>query len=118
MHSTSETLLERLRQPSDELGWERFVSLYTPLLLTWATRLCPREQDAADLVQDVFVILVQKLPEFRYDPSRSFRGWLRTIVTNRWRDRQRRDKNGAAELDVATLAAPDELAEFDEREYR
>src|SRR5207247_788531 len=32
--------------------------------------------DAADLVQEVFKVLVRKLPEFTYDRDRTFRGWL------------------------------------------
>jgi RNA polymerase sigma-70 factor (ECF subfamily) len=49
-----------------------------------------QESDAADLVQEVFAVLVAKLPEFVYDRNKSFRGWLRTILSNKWRDRQRR----------------------------
>ena len=33
---------------------------------------------------------MRKLPEFAYDEKQSFRGWLRTILMNRWRNRQRR----------------------------
>jgi RNA polymerase sigma-70 factor (ECF subfamily) len=75
MNSTSVSLLERLRQPAAPEDWGRFVQLYTPLLYYWACRLGLQEQDAADLVQEVFTTLVQKLPEFAYEPDRSFRGW-------------------------------------------
>ncbi len=46
--------------------------------------------DAADLVQDVFIILVQKLPEFEYNERGRFRGWLWTVSRNCWRDKCRR----------------------------
>ena len=46
-----------------------------------------QEQDAADLVQDVLIVLMRKLPEFHYQPGKSFRGWLRTVLMNKWRDR-------------------------------
>jgi RNA polymerase sigma-70 factor (ECF subfamily) len=49
-----------------------------------------QDADAADLVQDVFTTLVQELPSFRYDPSKSFRAWLKTVTLNRWRARWRR----------------------------
>ena len=41
LHSTSASLLERIKTGSDRLAWDRFVELYTPLLLGWcqATRL-------------------------------------------------------------------------------
>ena len=72
--STSETLLERLRQRSDQQAWQRFVELYTPLLFHWAYRVGRQEADAADLVQDVLALLVRKLPQFSYDSRSSFRG--------------------------------------------
>jgi hypothetical protein len=43
-------------------------------------RLGLRSAEAADLVQDVFAVLVQKLPDFTYDRKRSFRAWLRTVT--------------------------------------
>src|ERR1700716_2727364 len=87
MHTTSVSLLQRLRQQPAADTWERFVRLYTPLLLYWARRLRLQDQDAADLVQDVLIVLVRKLPEFQYQPGRSFRGWMRTVLLNKWRDR-------------------------------
>src|SRR5437763_16387468 len=90
MNTTPASLLERLRRPAEEAAWVRFVELYTPLLFYWARRVGLREPDAADLVQDVFALLVQKLPEFRYDRHKSFRAWLRTVTLNRWRQTQRR----------------------------
>ena len=70
--------------------WERFVELYTPLLFVWAGRAGASGADASDLVQDVFATLVEKLPAFRYDRAGSFRGWLRTILENRWRQELRK----------------------------
>jgi RNA polymerase sigma-70 factor (ECF subfamily) len=87
---TPASLLERLRQPAQEQAWARFVQLYTPLLFAWARRLGLRDADAADLVQDVLVLLVRKLPEYTYDRNRSFRAWLRTVTLNCWRNRGRR----------------------------
>jgi RNA polymerase sigma-70 factor (ECF subfamily) len=58
---TPASLLERLRQPADQAAWSQFVRLYAPLLYHWAGRLGLREADAADLVQDVLLVLVRKL---------------------------------------------------------
>src|SRR5439155_17430108 len=100
-------------------SWKRFVQLYTPLLLFWAQRCGLQNQDAADLVQEVFVTLVQKMPEFRYDAQRSFRNWLRTITLNKWRDfLRRRARPGAAAGDLTDLPAPPEADALEEREYR
>src|SRR5271165_222380 len=85
MESTSTTLLDRLQQAPDAESWGRFVRLYTPLLFGWARAANHHDADAADLVQEVFTVVVQRLPEFRPQPGGSFRGWLRTILLNRWR---------------------------------
>lgn len=118
MLSTSSTLLHRLRQPQREAAaWDRFVELYTPLLLAWARRLGLQEPDAADLVQDLFACLVEQLPRFEYDPKKSFRAWLKTLLLNRWRNlaRRRQARTGA---DLADLPAPDADPDAEEREYR
>ena len=83
---TPTSLLERLRQPFDPEAWSRFVSLYTPLIYSWACRAGLQEQDALDLVQDVFVTLLRVLPTFSYDRDRSFKRWLRTVTLNTWRN--------------------------------
>jgi RNA polymerase sigma-70 factor (ECF subfamily) len=122
MHTTQPTLLQKLREPNRPDAWQRFVDLYTPLLLTWARTLGLRGADAADLVQDVFVTLVQQLPTFRYDPARNnFRGWLRTVCWNRWRDRQRLRGAHVRQADAAELAglvASEDRDPFWEQEHQ
>ena len=87
MDSTPASLLQPLREPDAQHQWERFVDLYTPLLYFWACRAGLNGADASDLVQDVFVILLRRLPTFVYDPRHSFRAWLRTVTLNRSRRR-------------------------------
>jgi RNA polymerase sigma-70 factor (ECF subfamily) len=89
MDSTSVSLRERLRQPNAHQAWARFVKLYGPLLYFWARRVGLQPQDAADLVQDVLTVLVQKMPAFCYDDQKSFRNWLRTVLHNKWRNHRR-----------------------------
>lgn len=120
MNTTPITLLERLRQRNEQAAWERFVELYTPLLFTWARRIGLQETDAADLVQEVFGLLVHKLPEFVYDKWKSFRGWLRKVALNQWRAGQRKRARAPLAMDVDLdhlPAAPPEEA-FWEQEYR
>lgn len=121
MNSTSPTLLQRLRHPSEEGAWGRFVQLYSPLLFHWSRRLGLSEADAADLVQEVFTTLVQKLPEFHYDPAKGFRAWLWTVLRNKWRDHLRRRAGAPAAGSpehLAEVAAPDDSGEPGEEEYR
>jgi RNA polymerase sigma-70 factor, ECF subfamily len=121
MDTTRPSLLERLRLPGETQAWDHFVALYTPLLYRWARGRGLQEADAGDLVQDVLVVLVRKLPEFRYDPGKRFRAWLHTVTLNCWRDRLRRRANQPHEQCPAEREpplAPDDAEEFAEEEYR
>ena len=120
MHSTSASLLERLQEPGDQAAWERFAQLYTPVLFAWARRLGLNAEDAADLVQEVFTLLVQKLPEFRYHPGKKFRGWLYTVTVNKLREGKRRLNVPLVPADLANHAGRengDFLAEAEYRQY-
>jgi RNA polymerase sigma-70 factor, ECF subfamily len=119
MDTTSPSLLIRLRRPDQHFAWARFVQLYTPLLLNWAHRWGLQDQDAADLVQEVFVTLVQKLATFQYDQERSFRSWLHLIALNKYRDFcRRRGVRGPTGGDLDDLAAPAEPDDLAETEYQ
>jgi RNA polymerase sigma-70 factor (ECF subfamily) len=120
MNTTSVSLLLRLRQPDDQDAWRRFVHLYSPLLYHWARGMQLPAADAADLVQEVLVVIVEKIPEFAYDPNRSFRGWLRTVTFNKWRERCRRYKASPPldDADLAALAEGNGTDVFAENEYR
>jgi RNA polymerase sigma-70 factor (ECF subfamily) len=120
MMTTPPSLLERLRRSPEQAAWERFVDLYTPLLFAWANRLGLTGHDAADLVQDLFAVLVEKLPQFEYDGRKSFRAWVKTILLNLWRNRQRRraKERLVAGHPLEELAGDAESAAFEEAEYR
>ncbi len=122
MATTPASLLEQLRRPADPAtgpAWDRFVALYTPLLFHWARRLGLQEASAADLVQEVFAVLVQKLPSFSYDPGQRFRGWLWTVLCNKWRENRRREaaRPRGNEEGLAELTVPDNAEEVAEAEY-
>jgi RNA polymerase sigma-70 factor (ECF subfamily) len=117
MSRTPASLLERLRQPNPGPAWDRLVSLYAPLVHLWATRAGLQDADAADLVQDVFATLLRELPTFRYNPSKSFRAWLKTVTLNLWRARRRRVAPRSMD-GVPEPEAPDPAAVFWYGEYR
>lgn len=120
MTTTPASLLERLRQPGEQEAWGQFVELYTPLLYYWTRRMGLDPADAADLVQDVFTVLVQKLPAFHYDRARSFRAWLRTVTFNKWRESLRRIRvqSGVNPAALAEITEPESPDPFWEVEYR
>jgi RNA polymerase sigma-70 factor (ECF subfamily) len=115
--TTSLSLLERLRAGTSPQDWERFVALYTPLLYRWAGQVGAQQADAADLLQEVFLLVYQKLPTFTHQRSGSFRAWMRTALVNRWRDlcRRRAARPGLVEEDrLDALPALDSPAQDNE----
>jgi RNA polymerase sigma factor (sigma-70 family) len=85
--TTRVTLLNQLRQdPSDQAGWDEFVERYGRHIYRWCRQWKLQNADAEDVTQDILVKLTQKLGAFAYDPSRSFRGWLKTVAHHTWRD--------------------------------
>lgn len=117
MHTTSGSLLVQLRNAGQQDAWARFVQLYTPLLHYWAKHLGLQNQDAADLVQEVFVILIKKLPEFDYNRKLGFRNWLRTVLLNKWRAFARRRGLAMAAVDPGEVVAEGGTP-FSQVEYR
>ena len=122
MSDTPATLLHRLCDQPESGDWERFVRLFTPLLRRWAIRLGVSDSSVEDLLQELFVLLIRKLPEFRYDPSRSFRAWLWTVFRHTvlaWQKRQPRTELALEQLEqLEKLSTPDSIAEATEAEYR
>lgn len=106
--STSVSLLERLRGPDREEAWAELVARYGPPVYQWFLRWRLQPADAADLVQEVFVRLVRRMPEFRYDDRRSFRAYLKTLARYAWCDLQERSRSagpgkaGMEELEEVT----------------
>ena len=117
--TTRVSLLTQLRQdPSDQAGWDEFVECYGRHIYRWCRRWKLQDADAEDVTQDVLVKLTRKLRAFAYDPSRSFRGWLKTVAYHAWRDfadSRRRSQpaagDGLARELLLTLEARDDLAQ-------
>lgn len=104
---TSPTLLQRLRDQGDPLGWPRFVRTYEPLVLAWFRRKGVQDADARDMAQDVFLRFARQAGRFAHDPTRRFRGWLRALTHAVWCDwveRQRPWHRGSGDSAVHRLA--------------
>jgi RNA polymerase sigma-70 factor (ECF subfamily) len=123
--TTRVTLLTQLRQdPSDQAGWDEFVERYGRHIYRWCRQWKLQDADAEDVTQDILMKLTQKLRTFAYDPSRSFRGWLKTVTHHTWRDfaESRRRARLAADTSqvqerVLTLEAREDLAQKLEKAF-
>jgi len=93
---THRSLLDGARA-RDAAAWERLVTLYAPLVLSWCRGWGLKPDDAADVFQEVFQAVATHLDGFRRErPSDTFRGWLRTITRNKVNDHfRRREKEPA-----------------------
>jgi RNA polymerase sigma-70 factor (ECF subfamily) len=116
--TTRVTLLTQLRQdPCDQAGWDEFVERYGRHIYRWCRQWKLQDADAEDVTQDILMKLSQKLRAFVYDPSRSFRGWLKTVTHNAWRDflgrrRQPLPAGGDSQVEelMLTVEAREDLA--------
>jgi DNA-directed RNA polymerase specialized sigma24 family protein len=85
--TTSQTLLGRLRRdPLNDAAWDEFVEHYGRHIYRWCRQWKLQDADAEDVAQDILLKLARKLRDFTYDPSSSFRGWLKTVAHHTWLD--------------------------------
>jgi RNA polymerase sigma factor (sigma-70 family) len=88
---TRRTLLSRLRNLDDQESWRTFFDLYWRLLYNVARKSGLDNSCAEEVVQETVIGVAQKMPGFRYDPSRgTFRQWLLRITRRRIIDHLRR----------------------------
>jgi RNA polymerase sigma factor (sigma-70 family) len=81
------SLLRRLQEePANQTAWNEFVARYGPRIHAWCRRWNVQEADAEDVTQMVLLRLAEKMRTFVYDPSRSFRAWLKTLTQHAWSD--------------------------------
>ncbi len=103
MNETSLSLLDTLRTAPDDDVWSRMVQIYAPLIRSWLARQSVDPTDVDDVVQDVFAVVLRRLPEFDRQPrTGAFRAWLKTItihcLNDYWRSpRTRRSATGGSE---------------------
>jgi DNA-directed RNA polymerase specialized sigma24 family protein len=85
---TRESLLIRLRDLKDQQAWEAFDARYAPMIGGWCRQWFPREKE--DMVQEVMLLLARRLRTFEYDPTKLFRGYLKTVTNQLMADLKER----------------------------
>jgi RNA polymerase sigma-70 factor (ECF subfamily) len=81
------SIIERARR-FDPAAYDELVDAYGPRLFGFFYRLSGSREDAEDLLQEVFLRVVRRLPEYVHKGR--FEGWLFRIAANLGRDRIRR----------------------------
>ncbi len=123
---TSAALLMRLRsEAGDGEAWAEFVRAYEPRIIEWGRRWGLQDADAHDVTQLVLIQFWRQVQRFQYDPSRPFRGWLRTLVHSAWCDfvegrrGWQQGMGGSGVLShLESIAARDDLAAEMDQEYK
>ncbi|MBQ7191012.1 MAG: sigma-70 family RNA polymerase sigma factor [Kiritimatiellae bacterium] len=104
--NTPQTLLRKIAEHAngdDAAEWERCVELYTPVIRQFVSEKGRQKKaDVDDMVQDIFVRLVEVLREKAYRSEKGrFRTYLATMVRHLLIDRYRRALVRGAEREVS-----------------
>ena len=83
---TSINLLEHLAHQPTDGDWQRLLQLYRPLLRAWMVRAGVAADDIDDLTQDLLLVVLRKVSQFKRMHQGAFRSWLRSILAYRLRD--------------------------------
>jgi RNA polymerase sigma-70 factor (ECF subfamily) len=102
MTTTSVSLLDRLKAAGpDASDWNRLQGIYLPLITRWLGRVPGLDEEADDLAQEVFVVVIREIPRFQRQREGSFRAWLRQVTVNKVRThRRRRHRRPTAGVDA------------------
>jgi len=112
--ATSRSLLAGVQADVPQ-AWDRFVSLYAPLVFHWCRRRGLQDQDTADVFQEVFQAVVMHVGRFRKErEGDTFRGWLRRVTENKLIDHFRR--RGHEARGIGGSSAQERLAQIVEPE--
>jgi RNA polymerase sigma-70 factor, ECF subfamily len=122
---TSVSLLDRLKVARpDAPDWQRLQHIYLPLIRRWLGRVPGLGDEADDLAQEVFLVVLRELADFDRQRAGSFRAWLRNITVNKARNfSKQRDRRPTVGLDLTDgfldqMADPDsDLAREWDREH-
>ena len=121
--STSETLIQRVKNRIDQKSWEEFVSFYKPYLFAVINNTINNHHDSEDLVQRALLPAGKKIPEYIYTPGKSrFRSWLCSKARNYSLNYLRDNGRYLAKLDNFKADTEEEivseLAKLEDREWK
>ncbi len=112
---TRVTLLARLgHDQNDPEAWSEFVEHYGRKIYRWCRIWGLQDADAQDVTQHVLLKIFAGFRDFRYEPGRSFRAWLKTLTHHAWYDylkARQRPGEGTGDSSILRLVANVEARE-------
>jgi len=104
---TRPSLLMRVRDPRDSQAWGQLVDIYSSLVFAYCRKRGLQDEDAADVVQDVFLGVAGSIGRLEYNPQQgSFRSWLLKITHRKlcdFFDARRRHPQGSGKTVVQKM---------------
>lgn len=100
--ATRSSLIARVRNASDVVGWRIFHAQYQRLVFHVCSKAGLRREDAEDVSQEALAAVAKSIAEFTLDRSKgSFRGWLRHITAHKIADFLRKKyREGASRVEL------------------
>ncbi len=95
--TTNPTLLNCLGDWRDHEAWVDFVIRYDPVIRSTSRRYRLDAESTEELCQRVWIDLARRMRSYRYEPGKTFRGWLRRLCQSRAIDLLRKKKANAVE---------------------
>ncbi len=102
---SSDQLVATIMGDPQSAKWAEFVEVFTPILRNYSKKYF-QDLDADDLIQETFRVLIEKMPNYRYDPEADvlFRNYLIGILRNMafevYRQRKRQSEAVAIWLEI------------------
>ena len=104
MAKTDWQLIQACRQGNQQ-AWEELVDRYERLVFSIALNFGLNRQDAADITQHTFIILLENLPNIKEEGNLA--GWLGTVARRHtWRQAER-NRRQPVEAEEAAVTLPD-----------
>ena len=80
---TSSGLLRDVADWANHPAWVRFRDHYDPLIRHWCGGFGLDKDSLDEVSQRIWIELAERIKTFRYDPNRTFRGWLKSVCKSR-----------------------------------
>jgi len=87
---TRASLLKRLKNLDDQGSWVDFFDTYSNLIYQAALKAGLTHTEAQEVLQETMIRITKKMPDFKYDPARSFKGFLLHETSFRIKDQFRK----------------------------
>lgn len=91
-YRTRQSLIERVKDPNDDLSWEEFIQSYRPFILFLLKQLGVYGNEQEEFAQIIIVKCWEKIDSFIATGDRGkFRAWLKTMIRHEiFNDRKRK----------------------------